>query len=159
MHHITRAMFLIVVCLGAIAASNGAFADAPRAGYVLHVQIRDEAITPVTARFLRRALDTAEQTRAGCVVIELDTPGGLLQSTQEIVKSILACRVPVIVYVSPPGGHAASAGLFITLSSHVAAMAPWDTDWCCPSGSAGRLAHRSPAATGRLGIPRRRARV
>jgi membrane-bound serine protease (ClpP class) len=59
-----------------------------------------------------------------CAVIELDTPGGLMDSTQQIVKDILDARVAVIVYVSPAGGRAASAGLFITLSSHLAAMAP-----------------------------------
>ena len=57
-------------------------------------------------------------------MIELDTPGGLMDSTQQIVIDILASRVPVVVYVSPAGARAASAGLFITLSSHVAAMAP-----------------------------------
>jgi membrane-bound serine protease (ClpP class) len=91
---------------------------------VLRIAIQDEAITPVTARFVERALLEAEQTKAECLLIELNTPGGLLQSTQQIVTAILASRVPVVVYVSPSGGRAASAGLFITLSSHVAAMAP-----------------------------------
>jgi len=94
------------------------------AGYVLRIQIQDQAISPVTARFMARALREAEETRAGCLIIELNTPGGLLQSTQDVVTAILTSRVPVIVYVSPTGGRAASAGLFITLASHVAAMAP-----------------------------------
>ena len=77
---------------------------------VLRIRIQDVAITPVTARFIERALREADQQRAECIVIELDTPGGLLQSTQEIVRSMLASRVPVVVYVSPSGGRAASAG-------------------------------------------------
>ena len=99
-------------------------ATEPARPYVLRIAIQDEPITPVTARFIKRALQEAEQTRAECLVIELDTPGGLLQSTQEAVTAILSSRAPVVVYVSPPGGRAASAGLFITLSGHVAAMAP-----------------------------------
>jgi membrane-bound serine protease (ClpP class) len=92
---------------------------------VLHVRLENEPITPVTLRFVRRALREAEQMQAQCLVIELDTPGGLLNATHGMVREILASRVPVVVYVAPAGvGRAASAGLFITLSSHVAAMAP-----------------------------------
>ncbi len=91
---------------------------------VFHIRIDNQAITPVTARFIDRALTEAEMNGADCFVIELNTPGGSLDSTQRIVTRILASRVPVVVYVSPSGGHAASAGLFITLSSHIAAMAP-----------------------------------
>lgn len=92
---------------------------------VLHIQLQDAAITPVAAMYIERALREAEKGNVECVILELDTPGGLLTSTQRIVKDILASPVPVVVYVSPAGsGRAASAGLFITLSSHVAAMAP-----------------------------------
>ena len=93
-------------------------------GAVVRVRLSNEPITPVTAHFIRRALEEAEQQEAQCLVIELDTPGGLLDSTQQMVIDVLASRVPVVVYVSPSGARAASAGLFITLSSHVAAMAP-----------------------------------
>lgn len=91
---------------------------------VLVLRIDDEAITPVTEGFIDRVLDEAEAMRAGCLVIELDTPGGLMGSTRKIVKRIIASEVPVIVYVHPAGARAASAGLFITLSAHVAAMTP-----------------------------------
>ena len=91
---------------------------------VMHMRLDDEAITPVAERFIRRALQEAHQAGAQCVVIELDTPGGLMDSTRSVVKDILGSRVPVIVYVSPSGARAASAGVFITLASHVAAMAP-----------------------------------
>jgi membrane-bound serine protease (ClpP class) len=93
-------------------------------GNVVHIQLDDEAITPAIVRFMKRALREAEHVGAECLVIELDTPGGVLKSTQQIVTDILASHVPVVVYVSPAGGRAASAGLFITLAGHVAAMTP-----------------------------------
>jgi membrane-bound serine protease (ClpP class) len=98
--------------------------DAQAAPIVVHARLDDQVISPVTARFLKRALREAQQLEAECLVIELNTPGGLLASTQEMVTTILASEVPVVVYVSPAGGRAASAGLFITLASHIAAMAP-----------------------------------
>jgi len=91
---------------------------------VLVARIEDGAITPVTAGYLQRALREAYESGAVCLIVELDTPGGLLESTRTIVKDLLASRVPVVVYVSPSGARAASAGVFITLASHVAAMAP-----------------------------------
>jgi membrane-bound serine protease (ClpP class) len=94
---------------------------------VLKVQLRNEAITPVTARFLIRAIRRAEEQRAAALVIMLDTPGGLVDSTREVVGGILQSRVPVVVYVAPAGARAASAGVFITMSAHVAAMAPGTT--------------------------------
>ncbi len=104
-------------------AQNDAAQDALGAT-VLHIRLNDEPITPVTARFIERALEKAAEEGAQCLVIELDTPGGLVTSTQAIVRNIIASDVPVVVYVSPSGARAASAGVFITLSSHVAAMAP-----------------------------------
>ncbi len=102
--------------------------DAQRAGIggelVLHARLDDEAITPMTDRFLARVLEQAEERNAEAVLIELDTPGGLVQSTRRIVKTFFGSRVPVIVYVSPSGSRAASAGVFITMAAHVAAMTP-----------------------------------
>lgn len=91
---------------------------------VLQVRLDNEAITPVTARFILRAIRKAEEQQAKCLIILLDTPGGLVDSTREMVKAILHSRVPVIVYVAPTGARAASAGVFITMSSHIAVMAP-----------------------------------
>jgi membrane-bound serine protease (ClpP class) len=91
---------------------------------VYQFRIDDEAITPVTARLVRRAIEQAQEQRATCLIIVLDTPGGLIDSTRDVVKSILRSNVPVVVYVSPAGARAASAGVFITLAAHVAAMAP-----------------------------------
>jgi membrane-bound serine protease (ClpP class) len=82
------------------------------------------AIGPVTARYLVMGIARAERDSARAVVIQLDTPGGLDTSMREIVKAILASRVPVIVFVSPQGARAASAGMFITMAAPVAAMAP-----------------------------------
>ena len=71
-----------------------------------------------------QSIEQAEADNAGAVVFQLDTPGGLVESTRLIVKAILNANVPVVVYVSPSGGRAASAGTFITMAGHVAAMAP-----------------------------------
>jgi membrane-bound serine protease (ClpP class) len=84
----------------------------------------DGTISPVTESFIRRIIEKANNERAECVVIQLNTPGGLLKSTRVIVTDIMESPVPVIVFVYPSGAHAGSAGLFITLAAHVAAMAP-----------------------------------
>jgi membrane-bound serine protease (ClpP class) len=80
-------------------------------------------INPVTADFIHESLENADSKKAACLLIHLNTPGGLLQSTREIVTELLESKVPVVVYVSPEGSHAGSAGVFITLAAHVAAMA------------------------------------
>ena len=84
----------------------------------------DGVIMPVTARFLDRGIDKATDDGASLLIVRLDTPGGLLTATQDMVESILGAKVPVVVYVAPSGAHAASAGTFITAAAHVAAMAP-----------------------------------
>jgi len=81
-------------------------------------------ITPLMQSYIKRGIATAETHNAEALVIELDTPGGQIDLTREIIQAILNANVPVVVYVYPPGGFAASAGTFITLSAHVAAMAP-----------------------------------
>ena len=89
------------------------------------VKIRvDDTIQPITAEYIDRAIERARQTNADAVLIELSTPGGLLESTRAIIEKILASPVPVIVYVTPSGARAASAGFFILESADVAAMAP-----------------------------------
>jgi membrane-bound serine protease (ClpP class) len=89
--------------------------------YVVHV---DGIIAPSTADFIASAIAKAEKAGAEAIVIQLDTPGGLDLSMRAIIKEILRSPVPVIVYVSPSGARAASAGAFITIAAHVAAMAP-----------------------------------
>jgi len=84
-------------------------------------------ILPVVADYIDRGINHAEEEDAAACIIELDTPGGLLDSTDEIVTTIMNAEVPVVVYVSPKGAWAASAGTFITLSGHIAAMTPGTT--------------------------------
>lgn len=81
-------------------------------------------IGPATASYLARALGEAAGQQAQCLVIQLDTPGGLLDSTKEIIQSFLRAQVPTVVYVAPAGAWASSAGCFITMAADVAAMAP-----------------------------------
>jgi membrane-bound serine protease (ClpP class) len=84
----------------------------------------DGIINPASARFIERALQEAAAQEAEALLIELDTPGGLMDSMRDIIKGFFASKVPVIVYVAPSGSRAGSAGVFITLAAHVAAMAP-----------------------------------
>jgi membrane-bound serine protease (ClpP class) len=81
-------------------------------------------INPVSAEFIGKSIKKANEKKAEALVIELDTPGGLDTSMRNIVKNIIGSDVPVVVYVSPSGSRAASAGVFITLAAHIAAMAP-----------------------------------
>lgn len=90
--------------------------------YCIHID--NFIIHPVAAEYIEKAIHRAEAENAAALLIQLDTPGGLLESTHRIVKEIMNADVPVIVYVAPKGARAASAGVFITLSAHVAAMAP-----------------------------------
>ena len=84
----------------------------------------DGMINPVSQRFISRAIDKGEKDGAEVVIIKLDTPGGLLSSTQEIVEDLLSDRITTVVYVHPSGAHAASAGTFITAAANFAVMAP-----------------------------------
>jgi len=84
----------------------------------------DAIINPATAKFILDSIDNATQQGAQCLIIKLDTPGGLLESTRMIVKKELASTVPIIVYVAPSGARAASAGVFVTMAANIAVMAP-----------------------------------
>jgi len=100
------------------------FAAAPSAARTVYVISIDASINPATADFIESSIDQATEAEAECIVIRLNTPGGLLKSTRVIVTKILEARIPVVIYVAPPGAQSASAGVFITLAGHVAAMAP-----------------------------------
>lgn len=115
-----RAMMGRILLPLALALMTGMQAPAEKV-CVVRVQ---GTIGPATASYLARALGEAAGQQAQCLVIELDTPGGLLDSTKEIIQSFLRSPVPTVVYVSPPGAWAGSAGCFITLAADVAAMAP-----------------------------------
>ncbi len=99
---------------------------APALAQERHVLVAevDGMINPVTQRFIARAIEKAEENGAELIVIELDTPGGLLSSTRKIVEDLLGAKVPTAVYVFPPGARAASAGTFITAAANFAVMAP-----------------------------------
>jgi membrane-bound serine protease (ClpP class) len=84
----------------------------------------DGMINPAVADFIHRSIEKARDTHAECLIIHLNTPGGLLQSTREIVGDFLESDIPIVVYVSPGGAQAGSAGVFVTMAAHIAAMAP-----------------------------------
>src|SRR5438874_1375085 len=108
----------MVVGLGVMAQPQDA--SAPH----VDVIVIDGTINPAVDDFIRESIGRAKLNRAQALVIQLDTPGGLLTSTRTIVKEILGAPVPVIVYVAPSGAGAGSAGVFITMAAHIAAMAP-----------------------------------
>jgi membrane-bound serine protease (ClpP class) len=91
---------------------------------VVHHLVLDGAISPASSELIADAIDEAGAARAEALIIELDTPGGLVESTRDIIQEILASPVPVVVWVAPGGARAGSAGVFVTLAAHVAAMAP-----------------------------------
>lgn len=111
---LSRPALLATVILSLVA---GASAD------VLKIVV-DDAIHPVTAEYIARALESAAAEHDQAVLIEIDTPGGLVESTRNIIEKVSTSKVPVIIYVTPTGSRAASAGFFILESADVAAMAP-----------------------------------
>ena len=90
---------------------------------VLMIEV-DGIINPATAKFITNSIDEAIQQNVQCLIIELDTPGGLMESMRLIIKKMLTSTVPIIVYVAPRGARAASAGVFITMAANIAVMAP-----------------------------------
>jgi len=92
-------------------------------GAIYHIKV-DGTINPSSFDYIQKAIREAKNKNAACLIIELNTPGGLLKSTRYIVSDILTSDIPVIVYVSPSGAQAGSAGVFITLAANIAAMAP-----------------------------------
>jgi membrane-bound serine protease (ClpP class) len=117
-------LVLLLACLAApVVAGPPPAPSAPSARVVRRIVI-DGIIGPSTARHIIRAVSEATDARAEGLIIQLDTPGGLLKSTDEITKALLNARIPVVVYIAPRGARAASAGVFITYAAHVAAMAP-----------------------------------
>ena len=111
----------LLLCLAAILAPSTLAAE--KVG-LINI---DGAIGPATASYISRSIDEAKAQNVQCLVIQLNTPGGLLDSTQKIVQSFLGSPVPTVVYVAPTGATATSAGCFITLAANVAAMAPATT--------------------------------
>ncbi len=113
--------FLFIVLLAA--SVDDALGQRPPEQPVLLVDIKG-AIGFVAVGQLTKALDRATSQASPALVVRLDTPGGLVSSTREMIQAILASRVPVVMYVAPNGSRAASAGTYLMYASHVAAMAP-----------------------------------
>jgi membrane-bound serine protease (ClpP class) len=122
-HRALFSAFLLVFLLG-LFGSLVANVEAQSAQQQITVITLDGAIDPISAGYLSRALEVAADRDAALVLVLLDTPGGLLDSTREMVEAILASPIPVVVYAWPAGAQAASAGTFILAAGHVAAMAP-----------------------------------
>ena len=121
-----RALIRVIalLCLASGVAGLALPAPARAQAGAVHVLSLDGIVNPVSARYVIRSIDEAVEQGAAVVLLEIDTPGGLLDATQDMTAAMLSARVPVITYVTPPGTHAASAGTFITMAGHVAAMAP-----------------------------------
>jgi membrane-bound serine protease (ClpP class) len=122
-----RALLLLVGAIGLIAGSVGAQEDTPEAQESRRVVVvlpTTGVVDQIMSNYIREGIDRAVADGAEAVVIELDTPGGSLDATQEIVESELNAPIPVMVWVGPAGARAASAGTFLTLAAHVASMAP-----------------------------------
>jgi len=112
--------FVLLILFGCLFSIQNSF---PQNLKVL-VLNTDGAIHPACADYIHSALEKAKKEKAECLIIKLNTPGGLLTSTRKIVTDFLESPIPVIVYVSPAGSQAASAGVFITLAANIAVMAP-----------------------------------
>jgi len=120
MNNIRRIILLLTLAFLAISLASGALGQADSV-YVITIK---GAINPVLVDYVERGIELAEDNNAQALIIRLDTPGGLDNAMRDIVQLIVNAHVPVVVYVAPAGARAASAGVFITMAGHVAAMAP-----------------------------------
>ncbi len=130
-------IFFLALLVIPVAAGLGGSLIAAASPTTVEVLTVDGTIVPVIADYIDRGISQAEENGATVCIIELDTPGGLLDSTEKIVQKIMNADVPIVVYVSPKSAWAASAGTFITLSAHIAAMTPGTTIGAAHPVSAG----------------------
>jgi membrane-bound serine protease (ClpP class) len=120
----------VLVLLAAVATillaglAPGLVLQAAEEKRVVDVVIVNEVITPPIGEYIVKSIRQATESGSEAIVIQLDTPGGLDLTMRDIIKECLNASIPVVVYVSPQGARAASAGVLITISAHVAAMAP-----------------------------------
>lgn len=123
----TFLLLLIALCffnhLSTAAQNDQTEPGAPSVPKVYVIKV-DAPITPVVSEYIIRSIEVAADKDAEALIVQLDTPGGLVDSMREIVKKMMAADVPVVVYVAPSGARAASAGVFITMAAHIAVMAP-----------------------------------
>jgi membrane-bound serine protease (ClpP class) len=130
----------IIALLVFVYAAQAVYGEPSPLPHVLVIPMKD-TVQPVSTEYLKRGLSRAEQEHAAAVLVELDTPGGLFESTREMVGAILSSPVPVIVYVAPSGARAGSAGFYLLESADIAAMAP---------GTNAGAAHPVAAASGQI---------
>jgi membrane-bound serine protease (ClpP class) len=121
--HSWMLFFAFALLLAGASSAEQRAAPQAQSNSALLLAIRD-AIGPATSDFFVRALERAQDRKAQVVIVELDTPGGLDSAMRDMIKAMLASRVPVVIYVSPSGARAASAGTYLLYASHIAAMAP-----------------------------------
>jgi len=114
----------ILIFLGIILVSSTSIVAQGAPSSKIDVLLAEGVVNPVLADYIERGIEEAEDSNAAAVIIQLDTPGGLDTSMRDIIQNIVNARIPVVVYVSPSGARAASAGVFITVAAHVAVMAP-----------------------------------
>jgi len=120
-----KLIFLVAIFAGlSLLLIKPAISQQQTSSQIYVIKIDNYIINPITAKFISKAIQEATANDATCLIIELDTPGGLLESTRTIVKDILNAKIPIVTYIAPSGSRAGSAGVFITYASHVAAMAP-----------------------------------
>lgn len=121
MQRFVTIILITFTCLIPLAIANHGNSEEKEPVFLIEV---DGIINPATAKFITDSIDQASQQGGQCLIIELDTPGGLMESMRIIDKKMLSSTIPIIVYVAPSGARAASAGVFITLAANIAAMAP-----------------------------------
>jgi membrane-bound serine protease (ClpP class) len=114
----------LCVLAGLATGAHAAAAPVPKRSGPVHVARISGSINPASSDYLQKSIAQSEQEGAALLVIELDTPGGLVASTKDIIQAMLNARVPIAVFVAPQGAWAGSAGTFITIAAHIAAMAP-----------------------------------
>ena len=114
-------IYLALIFAGLLPASVASAQEGPSRAFLLHM---DGVIDPNHAKYLERSLNRAQDDGGEFVILQIDTPGGLVSSMRDMVSNIRASRIPVITFVSPQGSRAASAGTFITAAGHLAVMAP-----------------------------------
>ncbi len=145
-------LFFAVVALAALTPAISARA----AGSEVVVASLTGVIDPITDNYMANAINRAVGDRATALIVQMDTPGGLDTSMRDVIKNMLAARVPVVVYVSPSGARAASAGMYITLAADIAAMAPGTNIGSAHPvsiGGSNPAPSASPAASGTSSAP------
>jgi membrane-bound serine protease (ClpP class) len=121
MRSVRALLYLAAILLSLL---SGFTAQAQNGGSRIDLLVVEGAITPIVKEYILRGIEQAERDKAAILLIQMDTPGGSVTLTKDITQRMTAARVPIVVYIAPAGAHAASAGTFITLAGHVAAMAP-----------------------------------